>query len=107
MNDQEFIIAKQKAIERMKEFNGRSSKYSNTFIPPIPDFVSLNGKSNEKTANKSEKSGFNLNFEGLNIPFLEMAKNDKDVGLILGLILLLVCENSDKLTLIALLYILL
>lgn len=107
MNDREFIIAKQKAIERMKEFNGRSSEYSNNGIPPIPDFVSLNNKTNKNSPKKPENNGFNFNFEGLNIPFLEMAKNDKDVGLILGLILLLVCENSDKLTLIALLYILL
>ena len=71
-------------------------------IPPVPHFV--------KTENKNptgENSGFSFDFGALNIPFLDKLKTDKDMGLILGLILILLCENSDKLLLLALAYILL
>lgn len=51
-------------------------------------------------ANSSSHSGFNL-------PFLDTLKRDPDMTLILGMILLLSSENSDRLLLLALLYILL
>lgn len=100
MTEQEFIIEQQKAIERMKKLAENSSNPKN--IPPVPHFVKT-----EKQNTDDEKSGFPFDFSSLNIPLLDKLKTDKDMGLILGLILILMCENSDKLLLLALSYILL
>ncbi len=100
MTEQEFIIEQQKAIERMKKLAENSSKQGN--IPPVPHFVKTE---NRETSN--ENSAFPFDLSSLNIPFLDKLKTDKDMGLILGLMLILLCENSDKLLLLALAYILL
>ena len=100
MTEQEFIIEQQKAIERMKKLSQNSSSPKN--IPPVPHFVKTE---NRETQNESPSFPFDLG--SLNIPFLDKLKTDKDMGLILGLILILLCENSDKLLLLALAYILL
>jgi hypothetical protein len=42
----------------------------------------------------------------MNLPFLNNLKNDGDMGLVLGLLLILISEKSDRLLLLALLYIL-
>ena len=108
MDDRDFMIKQQEAVKRMKEFAERSSKIHNNgddFIPPTPHFVSIN-KSKEQP-NKENEPLFNSEKNGLDIPLLNKLKSDKDSGIILGIILLLLCDNTDKLTLIALLYILL
>ncbi|MCQ2454615.1 MAG: hypothetical protein MJ090_00490 [Clostridia bacterium] len=89
MTEQEFIIRQQNAVERMKKMAENS-----------------NAK-NEKKPKNIGAFDFPISLEGLNIPFLEKLKSDKDTALILGLVLILFCEKSDKLLLIALLYILL
>ena len=108
MNDTDFMLEKQKAIERMKEFYGKSPPDLNN-PKGFPSFVKMAGE--KKPPEQPEKSNFEnplpFDFKGLNLPFIDNLKTDGDLGLILGLILLLVCENTDKLTLIALLYILL
>ena len=86
----DFNLEKQHAAERLKELNARSKyRQGNT----------------QNTAKKSEpqKSGFLSDF---NIPFLSGIGIDSDMALILGLILILSSEKSDKLLLLALLYIL-
>lgn len=106
MNDAEFLKQKQDAVKRMMSFKGGHPAEANGI--PAPDFLKF---SEEKRAGEKEKTTPNfslplgLDFGGF--PFLERLKTDKDLGLILGLILLLICENTDKLTLIALVYILL
>ncbi len=45
-------------------------------------------------------------FGGLNIPFLDSLQTDGDMALILGLLLILLSEKSDKTLLFALIYIL-
>lgn len=86
----DFNLEKQRAAERLKKLN-EMSKYRQ-------------GKT-QSTVKKSEheKSGFLSNF---NIPFLSGIGIDSDLALILGLILILSSEKSDKLLLLALLYIL-
>ena len=44
---------------------------------------------------------------GLNIPVLDFLSTDKDAALIIGLLLILMSEKSDKMLLFALVYILL
>ena len=43
----------------------------------------------------------------INIPFLDLFKNDSDITLILGILLLILGEKADKRLLFALIYILL
>lgn len=104
MTEQEFIIEQQKAVERMKKMAGHSNiKKDNTPQAPPNAKTDKTGKPDEKIQNC--KLPFEIS--NLNIPFLSSLKNDKDAGLILGLILILFCENSDRLLLLALIYILL
>ncbi len=105
MDEQEFIIKQQEAIKRMKETAQRTRNNGNA--PPAPDFIKLNSPKNstEKKPSEETKNSNSLNF--FDIPFLSRFKEDKDFTLILGLILVLLSEKSDKLLLFALLYILL
>ena len=104
MSDADFMREKQRAIERMMSLGGLDPKGERP--PSAPPFVKLKGEE-KRNDPPHESRPFSLDFGRLDIPFLDNLKKDKDAGLILGLILLLVCENTDKLTLIALLYILL
>ena len=86
----DFNLEKQRAAERLKELNARS-KYRQ-------------GETQSKQKkSQPEKSGFLSDF---NIPFLSNMGIDSDMALIFGLILILSSEKSDKLLLLALLYIL-
>lgn len=85
----DFAAEKQRAAQRMREMDARSK-----FKPA--------------SAGQSGKAG-NMppDFLGqTNIPFLKDLNLDSDVLLILGLVLVLSAEKSDKLLLLALLYIL-
>ncbi len=114
MNEQQFIIEQQKAVERMKE-TARRSNTQNGNMPPSPHFVKTDinnqqskpSRTQNNTQNNIQKdTPFGLNLDKFDFPFLDKLRNDKDYGLLLGLILILLCENSDKLLLIALFYIL-
>ncbi len=105
------MIKQQEAVKRMKETAKRAN---NSFgnMPPTPSFVTVQGEQNsENTENKDTYKGKNNeyfpNFDFSAIPFLTSLKEDKDFSLILGLLLVLLSEKSDKLLLVALLYILL
>ena len=132
MNNSDFKRQQQAAVEKMREMNRQARSYNflqnNPHSPqasaPIDNRQSTNTKqhpSNEKkssvtqTVNEAKQqknplpdSGIPLlSGGGLNIPLLDNLKNDGDVALILGLLLILMSENCDKKLLFALIYILL
>ncbi len=88
------------AIERMRKMNEKSAFYL--------------GKSQKEPQNQKETPPppkavpKNQSFlSSLNIPFLDDLAKDGDSALILGLLLILISEQSDKMLLFALIYILL
>lgn len=126
MHDRELMEKEQEAIRQMREMNRRSQMNSSGGkMPPSPDFVRLRNNNNS-TANKPpvieeeirKKQINNENtpqnsgekaagFNGFGLPFLDSILKDKDSTLIIGLLLLLMSEKSDKILLFALVYILL
>ena len=90
----DFNLEKQRATERLRELNARSKyKPNNSGIKRPAD--------NAHTDNRPQGI-----LSQLNIPFLGDLGSDSDTALILGLVLILTAEKSDKLLLLALLYIL-
>ncbi len=109
MNEQDFIIERQKAVERMKKMSEHSATPKNG-MPNVPHFVKVESpKEKNEEKNSENNNGFlpTLDLKDFNLPFLKNLKSDKDASLILGLILLLFCESDDKILLAALVYILL
>lgn len=126
MNQNEFFKQQQAAIERMREMNAKSQiNQSHAHkMPPVPSFVRVNENNPSHIPNATVKENTNLknsvnapphrteaknsNFgNSLNIPFLDSILKDSDSTLIIGLLLILMSENSDKMLLFALIYILL
>ena len=121
--DDEFIRQQQAAIERMNEMQRRSGLYNGRHsMPPTPDFIKLQRdmRQKEEASERPEslKETLEKNIEKikpntkrssnqntLNLPF-NFLKTDKDITLILGLLLLLFNEKADRKLLLALLYIL-
>ena len=93
-SDPGFDAEKQHAIARMREMNNRS-KYRQTS-------AGASGKGREEKPPDIRESA-----PDFGIPFLRGIGSDPDTSLILGLALILLSEKSDKLLLLALLYILL
>ncbi len=120
--DDEFIRQQQAAIERMNEMQRRSGLYNGRHsMPPTPEFIKLQRDMRQKEEvleeNEPLKETLEKNIEKikpsakhssnqntLNLPF--SLKTDKDITLILGLLLLLFNEKADRKLLLALLYIL-
>lgn len=135
MNQNEFVREQQAAVERMREMNARAQINTDTThrMPPAPSFVRVNENrqyqkqdtyKNKNTAtetntknnstpliqnqNSPQNKPHNNSFLGeLNIPFLDNILKDGDSTLIIGLLLILMSEKSDKMLLFALVYILL
>ena len=111
MDKEEFLRQSQEAIGKMQEYNMRSKPSANHNMPPVPSFVKVPEHSNNiplpESKTKSEPTK-NSNTSSLpfNIPFLDNFLKDADSTLILGLLLILMSENGDKLLLFALIYIL-
>lgn len=89
--ENDFYRQQQSAVERMREMNSRSAfqnekKPMQNIKPPKPKEHSF--------------------LKGLNIPFLDSLSTDGDIALILGLLLILMSEKTDKMLLFALVYIL-
>ena len=116
MENNSFSEEQKRAIERMREMNKRSSFAREDVhkMPPAPAFVQIKKeiKNEEKPpfepffeskGNTSKSNGF-LPF---GIPPVTALLNDSDTCLILGLLLILMQEKSNKLLLFALIYILL
>ena len=127
MTESEFMRESQAAVERMREMNSRSkiSENSRHKMPPSPSFVKVNSnntpnpqshipsnpqsqknyteqKEKPKPPTENQKSG-----GGFGIPVLDNLLKDGDSALIIGLLLILMSENTDKMLLFALVYILL
>ncbi len=135
MNQNEFMRAQQAAVERMREMNARAQINNDTThrMPPTPSFVRVNEnrKYQNGSAPKNQNSAPQTNSQNhsapvpqtkvvtqnksqgnsflgeLNIPFLDNILKDGDSTLIIGLLLILMSENTDRILLFALIYILL
>lgn len=124
--DHSFFLAQQRAIEHMKEMNARSIPNEEPHsMPPVPPFVRLSSaevpKSSSETApeptaktdappsrqSAPQNDGLAGLFGGLNLALTGNRKSDGDLLLLLGLGYLLWQDGSDRLLLLALLYILL
>jgi len=130
MTEQEFLQEQRRAIERMNEmYKGQQIKTGGFKMPPAPSFVKVNNdnsnnnsvmvsdkiKQNEPQNNSNKNAtSHSLNSSqkttdflgGIKLPFLKNGFLDKDISLILGLILILANEKADRRLLLALLYIL-
>ncbi len=98
--DSDFSRSCDAAIERMRKMNEKSAFYlgQSKKEPPAAEPKPQNPQAPQKN------QGF---LSSLNIPFLDSLSKDGDTGLILGLLLILISEQSDKMLLFALIYILL
>lgn len=129
MNENEFIKQQHAAVERMREMNNRSRYGGNNNIKP-PDnankskennYNNRNNMQNKNSANsaknvaepsmnntKSQKNNSSFPyFSGSNpLSFLDKLTKDGDTALIIGLLLILMSEKSDKMLIFALIYIL-
>lgn len=104
-DSQNFFLEQQRAVERMRESAARSR-----YAPPqkSPETQKKDSNtSNEKHTPKKNGDTLDSILTRLDIPFLNNLKTDRDTALILGLVLLLTAEKSDRLLLLALMYILL
>lgn len=93
MTRNEFELRRQQAVEHMRQMNARSTQQA-----PEPQKLPEPQSHYESKPPKSS---------GLDIPFLNFLSSDKDAALIIGLLLILMSEKSDKTLLFALVYILL
>ncbi|MBQ6825310.1 MAG: hypothetical protein IJP34_01445 [Clostridia bacterium] len=116
MTEKEFLFEQQAAIERMKQMNKKSmehTKKESHKMPPVPSFVKMpENNQNETPKNTSHipeppkpQKTQNSN-SSFGIPMLDGLFKDSDSALIIGLLLILFSEKSDKLLLFALIYIL-
>lgn len=71
-----------------------------------PPHIEKNAQITESARKKALPNEFQSTRQGFNIPFLDMLSTDSDATLIIGLLLILMSENSDKMLLFALIYIL-
>ncbi len=118
MNENDFNRRRQDSIAQMREMSAKSQTNSNARkMPPVPPFVKLPENNNNLAAaasfQKDDPPEINPRENavpyktGLNIPFSDNLFKDGDFSLILGLLLILMSENADKMLLFALVYILL
>ena len=117
MTENEFMRQTKAAVERMREMNARSKIPQNNphKMPPSPSFVKVGGNYNQPNQNPlheikeekpQEKKHYKNQNNSLGIPILDNLLKDGDSTLIIGLLLVLLSENSDKMLLFALIYIL-
>ena len=112
MNNDEFLRQSQEAVKKMQEYSLRSKASSKPNMPPIPSFVKVPNNNNatprfsEPEIKKEPTASTKTNSSPFNIPLIDNLLKDSDSTLILGLLLILMSENSDKLLLFALIYIL-
>ena len=125
MTESELMRETQAAVERMREMNARSKINDNIRhkMPPSPSFVKVNGNTIQQNFNSKQQNtevpqkeqrevpkhqmNSTSQSNNLSIPFLDSILKDGDSTLIIGLLLILMSENTDKILLFALVYILL
>lgn len=111
MTEKEFLFERQAAIERMKQMNKKSMEHTNNDshkMPPVPSFVKMpesNHNINSTIPDTSPKKP-QVPPPSNKIPIIDNLFKDSDTALIIGLLLILFSEKSDKLLLFALIYIL-
>jgi hypothetical protein len=94
LQESNFNKQKAQAVEKLREMSARSTNKKNE-------------NSNNATNNiNKDKSNNNNIFSQFNLPFLDLLLKDQDSTLIIGLLLMLMGDNNDKLLLFALIYIL-
>lgn len=106
MDSKEFLHQQRVAVERMREMNARATdkqnqNQRNNYRQPIN-----NNRTKSETQNENKGSTVNQKSSGLNLPFPNKLTSDSDTTLIIGLLLILMSEKSDKTLLFALMYIL-
>lgn len=99
----EFYRQQQAAVERMRQMNARATKSNYKSPSTKQEHAAPEQHKDNHIKNTSNKGSF---LGGLNIPFLDNLSSDGDTALILGLLLILISENTDKTLLFALVYIL-
>ncbi len=104
-DSQNFFLEQQRAVERMKESASRS-RYAPTNQQPKNKESKSTPQDKEQNP-KPQTDAIDSIISRLDIPILNRIKTDRDTALILGLVLLLTAEKSDRLLLLALMYILL
>ena len=99
----DFFLEQQRAVERMRETANRSRyappQKSAPPPPPPPEPA--------KAPPPQKQDSLDNILSRLDIPILNRIRTDSDTALIIGLFLLLAAEKSDRLFLLALIYILL
>ena len=101
--DYDFNLEKQQAAQRMRELNMRS-KYRQSSCG-TENRRGCTPESERLTAGEGPDRARDIS-GGFNIPPLGEIGIDSDMALILGLVMILSAEKSDRLLLLALLYIL-
>lgn len=94
--DSDFSRSCDAAIERMRKMSEKSAFY-----------LGKNQKPPQQTPTPQKPPQHQSFLPSFNIPFLDSLTKDGDSALILGLLLILISEQSDKMLLFALIYILL
>ena len=112
MNETDFSRMKAAAMQEMREMNARSGRDPGRHgMPPTPHFVKTGREEPKRESAEPppppKQPAQNGMFSGWDIPLLDRLKTEGDLALILGLLLILFSEQSDKKLLFALLYILL
>jgi len=116
MTQNDFFNQQRAAVERMREMKNRSSINNKSQTPNTP-FDGIKPGNPAKTSNTDESkeknkinhynsANENLKNNSLQIPLLDKFLKDKDAVLIIGLLLILMSENADKMLIFALIYIL-
>ena len=104
MTQAEFERRRNAAVENMRQMNARRVNSKSPAPEPKAAPHCKNVPAIQPPKTETEKSNTQSGFD---IPFLNSFSSDKDTALILGLLLILMSENSDKTLLFALVYILL
>ena len=125
--DKDFLEQQRIAMERMREMQALSQiKAEPHTMPPVPPFVRVSGgkadsrppketparenppeKKEFAAPKKNERQSRQINpFSSLGLTLGNNFKLDKDITLVLGLLLILANEKADRKLLLALLYIL-
>lgn len=109
----EFMRMQQQAVERMREMSNRSVKSTAHTMPPTPSFVKVENyntayKGGTTTGEKQIKTTHTSNMHKNEFPLNLTARlrSEPDIALIIGLLLILWSEQTDKRLLLALIYIL-
>ena len=101
MDNNEFYLKQQEALQKMREMSTQAKIKGSHTQHEQPAQPTKNN--NFVKQNKEYDAAQNL----LNIPFLNNLFKDSDSAIIIGLLLILLSEKSDKMLLFALVYILL